>query len=335
MPKVFCPKFNGENPVIWKDKCVDYFLLVDLAPQHWVRMAAVHFEGAASQWLQVYRKKVRNPSWVQFVQAVEEKFGKDDYRKALTELLELKQENTVEEYFREFQELQFQVSMHNEGYDDLFFASQFVNGLKEEIRYTVQSQVPETVDRAVLLAKIQQRIVERGKVKNHKQPPLFRAATSYNKPDSKNLTSSNNLWRERQLRDYRKANGLCFFCGDKFDPAHIEVCPKRNKAQIHALALNDLDQTLSEETLNQLAVEDTLTEELYKLSLNAIAGTDTHECIKIRALVKNKIMLILLDSGSSHSFVSSNFVSIAGLPTVPAPPKSVQLPNDKTHSSFS
>jgi hypothetical protein len=35
-----------------------------------------------------------------------------------------------------------------------------VNGLKEDIRYTVQSQVPEDVDRAVLLAKIQQRIVD-------------------------------------------------------------------------------------------------------------------------------------------------------------------------------
>jgi hypothetical protein len=40
--------------------------------------------------------------------------------------------------------------MHNDGYGDLFFASQFVNGLKEEMKYTVQSQVPEDVDRAML-----------------------------------------------------------------------------------------------------------------------------------------------------------------------------------------
>jgi hypothetical protein len=53
--------------------------------------------------------------------------------------------------------------MHNDGYGELFFASQFVNGLKEEIRYTVQSQVPEDFDRGFLLAKIQQRIVDRGK----------------------------------------------------------------------------------------------------------------------------------------------------------------------------
>jgi hypothetical protein len=49
--------------------------------------------------------------------------------------------------------------MHNGSYGDLFFASQFVNGLKEEIEYTVQSQVPEDVDIVVLLAKIQQTIV--------------------------------------------------------------------------------------------------------------------------------------------------------------------------------
>jgi hypothetical protein len=62
-------------------------------------MAAVHFEGAAAQWLQVYRKRVRNPTWLEFVLAVEEKFGKDDYRKALTKLLEWRQTHSVKEYY--------------------------------------------------------------------------------------------------------------------------------------------------------------------------------------------------------------------------------------------
>jgi hypothetical protein len=93
------------------------------------------------------------------------------------------------------------------------------------------------------------------------------------------------------------------------------------------LALNDLDQILSKDTLNQLAVEDSLAEEILHLSLNAITGTETSECIKIKSLVKNKVMLILLDSGSSHSFVSANFVQQAGLTTIPATPKKVKLPN--------
>lgn len=49
--------------------------------------------------------------------------------------------------------------------------------------------------------------------------------------------------------------------------------------------------------------------------------------MKLKALVKDKVMLTLLDSGSSHNFVSSNFVEVAKLKTVPIPPRTVKLPN--------
>jgi hypothetical protein len=96
---------------------------------------------------------------------------------------------------------------------------------------------------------------------------------------------------------------------------------------VHALAINDLDQNLTEEVLNQLEVEDTLAEDLLHLSLNAISGTESTECIKIRSLVNDKLMLILLDSGNSHSFVSTSFVAQAGLSPVPTMARQVHLPN--------
>ena len=40
-------------------------------------------------------------------------------------------------------------------------------------------------------------------------------------------------------------------------------------------------------------------------------------------------MLILLDSGSSHSFVSSAFVQMAKLQTVPTTPRRVKLTNEE------
>jgi hypothetical protein len=328
--KILCPKFTGENLAIWKDKCIDYFLLVDLEPKHWVRMAVVHFEGAAAQWLQVYRKRVRNPTWLDFVLVVEDKFGKDDYRKALTELLELRQISSVKEYYKSFHELQFQVCMHNDGYGELFFASQFVNGLNEDIRYTVQSQVPQDSDRAFLLEKIQQRIVDRGKLKTTKASGLYRNNGVPNRPETGTPMANSTLWRERQLRDYRKANGLCYFCGDKYDPTHGEICQKKPKAQVNALAINDLDHPLTEEVLNQLAVEDSLAKEFFHLSINAIAGTENNDCVKIRAMVKNKVMLILVDSGSSHSFVSSQFVAQADLSVVPTTSRRIKLANGQT-----
>jgi hypothetical protein len=41
--------------------------------------------------------------------------------------------------------------MFNTGYDDLFFTSHFVNGLKEEISGAVQSQLPDSVDKTGIL----------------------------------------------------------------------------------------------------------------------------------------------------------------------------------------
>jgi len=66
------------------------------------------------------------------------------------------------------------------------------------------------------------------------------------------------------------------------------------------LAVNDLDIQLTDEVLHQLAVEDSLQEEFGHLSLNAISSTVGSECLHIRALVQNKVLLLLVDSGSSN-----------------------------------
>lgn len=50
-------------------------------------------------------------------------------------------------------------------YNDLLFASKYVSGLKDEIRATAEPEVPCTVDRAFVVAKIQQRVLDRSKLK--------------------------------------------------------------------------------------------------------------------------------------------------------------------------
>jgi hypothetical protein len=52
--------------------------------------------------------------------------------------------------------------------------------------------------------------------------------------------------------------------------------------------------------------------------------------MKIKARVKDKVFLILLDSGSSHSFISSNFVDVAQLPIVSLSPRKVKLANGES-----
>lgn len=110
------------------------------------------------------------------------------------------------------------------------------------------------------------------------------------------------------MRDYRRANGLCFNCGEKYALGHNAICPHKNKPQVNALAINELDRELPDEVLNDLAMEDQLQEEFGQLSLNALSSKDSSDCIKLKTKVKDKVMLILIDSGSTHSFISANFV---------------------------
>jgi hypothetical protein len=68
---------------------------------------------------------------------VQEEFGADDFRTAMNELLELKQTRTIEEYTTQFKAMQYDITMHQPRYDEMFFAPKYIIGLKEEIRGTV------------------------------------------------------------------------------------------------------------------------------------------------------------------------------------------------------
>ncbi|GJM99857.1 hypothetical protein PR202_ga16995 [Eleusine coracana subsp. coracana] len=168
LPKLSFPKFYGENPRIWVDKYCDYFRIFNIPSYMWTSAASLHMEDNVAKWLQTYKLKHGLGDWNSFVHAVEQKFGAYDYRKAVRELLSLKQVDTVEAYIQSFEAAQFQVSMFNSGYDDMFFTSHFVNGLKDEIRGVVQSQAPDIVERASMIALIQQQILGKSRAKASK-----------------------------------------------------------------------------------------------------------------------------------------------------------------------
>jgi hypothetical protein len=99
------------------------------------------------------------------VAAVTAKFGAAAYPKALRRLMALKQIDTLEAYISEFEQARYGVTVHYPLFDETYFVTQFVRGLKFEIQGVVEVQLPTTVDRAILLAQTQQEVLERGKLK--------------------------------------------------------------------------------------------------------------------------------------------------------------------------
>jgi hypothetical protein len=62
-----------------------------------------------------------------------------------------------------FEELSYQIAIQNPHYDEQFYVSQFVKGLRSDIRAAVESQVPEIVEHATLLALVQQEVLAEAK----------------------------------------------------------------------------------------------------------------------------------------------------------------------------
>jgi hypothetical protein len=252
--KMSFPWFDGTQPNIWKDKCLDYFRLFNAHPSLWLISTTLHMDGNAALWLKACRLRHEITSWPVLMAAVEEKFGADDHRKFMKQLLSLKQRGTVEEYQTEFEELSYQVAIQNPNYDEQFYVSQCIRGLKSELRAAVESQVPETVEHAILLAMVQQEILAEAKPWAHRQqlpPKPDHAVLCVDAPRQASKIGTGDLWKDRQLRDYRRANNLCFRCGEKYDPTH--QCPRKPAAELHALAT---EETLSDEVLNMIEMQD-------------------------------------------------------------------------------
>jgi hypothetical protein len=120
-------QFTGKNPTKWRDKCQDYFKIFDIPESMWATYDAMNKDENAAEWLQMY-KKFGVSDWGTFMEVVKKKFWDNDYRTTLTQLLKLQQNDFLDTYILSFEDLQYQVTMHNSELVDLFFITQFITG---------------------------------------------------------------------------------------------------------------------------------------------------------------------------------------------------------------
>lgn len=118
------------------------------------------------------------------------------------------------------------------------------------------------------------------------------------------------LWKAKQLKDYRRANGLCYKCGEKYAPGH--PCNLAATAQV-----KEANEIISDEMLDTLVTHEVGEAADCHVTLNALTGSTQPGTIQFKALVGNQVMLLLLDSGSSHSFVDKSLVDKLQCQTTP------------------
>jgi hypothetical protein len=104
------------------------------------------------------------------------------------------------------------------------------------------------------------------------------------------------------LKQYRRAKGLCFKCGEKWSPQH--KCP----TAISLHAMEELwncfsDGNESESQLHHQEDSDS-GEDLMAISVQAIHGIEGSKTIRLKGHLSGKDVFMLIDLGSSHGFIN-------------------------------
>ncbi|MCH81215.1 Ty3/gypsy retrotransposon protein, partial [Trifolium medium] len=122
----------------------------------------------------------------------------------------------------------------------------------------------------------------------------------------------------------RRAKGLCFKCGGKFHPT-LHKCPE---CSLRVLLLGEGEAMNEEGEIVALEVtenEESEEEEVECKSMGMLGTMGEYRTMKIEGMVENMVVLVLIDSGVSHNFISPKLATALGLSITPVAVRSIKL----------
>jgi len=207
--------------------------------------------------------------------------------------------------------------LYNSSYDDTYFVTRFLGGLKDDIRSMITLHRPSTVDTASALALLQEEELAKSKSlftskseSRDQHKGVHRAGFSQDKgkprPELKPVEDPKRPDKLDFLMAYRKEKGLCFKCGDKWSKQH------KCSPQVPLHIIEELLEVIDYPDTYESDSDDITTP--VGSSLMAIADecsslTKHRRTMQLRGLIGKQEVLILVDSGSEYSFVSEDMVT--------------------------
>ncbi|XP_026441802.1 uncharacterized protein LOC113340978 [Papaver somniferum] len=327
-PKIDFPRFDGTNPRAWIRKCKKYFFLHQLNDEQKVHIATLYLEGKADVWFQHYQTSKANLYWEDFIIDVCTRFQDLGHDNVIGEFNKLDQTTRVLDYKERFEELKALMLAKNPSLYEEYFIHSFISGLKEDIRLVVQMFNPTTLQQAILLARRQECILDRAA----KPQPRFSNIPSYGgkpltipnqtthftpsvmAPTITSPATSPKMQHVKKLTYVemraKRENGLCYNCNEPWIKGHD--CRKQ---QLYMIVADD-EEGLKEKDDGSSPTIVKVDEEM-EISVHALAGNISQSTIKIKGQVKTQGLTILVDNGSTHSFLDPSAAKRSGCTILP------------------
>lgn len=327
-PKMDFPKFDGDNPRLWRERSENYFALYSVQSELRTRFAALNFTGSAALWLQKIEADGRIEDWETLCRMVDFHFSRDKYQRYRRQLRLLKQTGSVQDYTDQFLHIRHNLWLYNPTLDETFFVHEYLEGLQHSIRAAIWLHRPQDVDTASCLALMQEEEMEFSKGRNYNRPE-YREHRSKSTDRGKQVKMEDFHKAEQApndkleaLRSFRRSKGLCFTCGDKWSRQH--KCPE----QVPLHVIEELVEVLQPALPAAGNDSDTSSEEeLMALDSSSSPAARKRRTIRLQGTIGKHQILILVDSGSARSFVTPEVVDTLKLPTTPAAAASFTIAN--------
>jgi hypothetical protein len=258
-----------------------------------------------------------------FCKLVHDRFGRDQQEILVRQLFHIKQSGTVADYVEEFSQLVDQLSSYTTTTDPLYYTLQFIDGLRDDIKSVVLVQRPADLDIACVLATLQEEVGDSYKRRDYKKhEPGFSSKTSSRNllplptppvgdkqhapgvaDDRRGVESARAVSspepKVAALRSYRRALGLCYKCNEKWTKEH-RCAP--TVQQLWELFQLDDDSDESYGPNRHVATENHV---FLAISKSAVSGSLVARTIKLWGTIQRHKVSILIDSGSTSSFISA------------------------------
>jgi hypothetical protein len=189
----------------------------------------------------------------------------------------------------------------------------FIDGLRHDIKAVIMVQHPPNLDDACALALVQEEVLESTRcrwvepISNRLAWPHTATMTDHDRADGvapgvdKLVHEAHRLGsstaRVASLKSYRRARGLYDRCAERWFRGH--KCPNTVQLQAIEEVWDLLDELEDSET-----VQDSQPQLLMTLSEAAWTGTDAVSTLCFQGNIQQHPLMILIDSGSTHSFIS-------------------------------
>ncbi|KAL4318963.1 hypothetical protein GQ457_18G015170 [Hibiscus cannabinus] len=307
--KLEFPRYAGDDPTEWFTRIDQFFEFHGTMDFEKVHLASFHLEGEANQWWRWMRRSYMNDdkeiTWELFVEELWARFGPTDCEDFHEALSKIKQVGTLRDYQKEFERLGNRV----QGWSQQALVGTFLGDLKVEIADGIRMFKPKTLKDVISLARMRDDQLMR---QRKFQRPSNVINQSSSLPTSKPAPSMKRLtWSEMQQR---RAQGLCFNCDEKFTTGHKCRGPQ-------FLLLEGHEIRYEEEAMGDIL------EHRPEISLHALSGWSSYKTMRVLAKIGAHTIVVLIDSGSTHNFISNKMATMLQLPVIPTKSFNVKVAN--------